>query len=193
MDFDGQDSGDEPFITAVDNIQPYQFEPVVHIEQNEVSSQNQSDSSEENSEAESDSSDLQDSRMDNLAWCDCNHCAAMPTVDECLCCKEVGPVAEKMEDEDLDCITDHEGFTGNCLNRHVIEVSLYDFVERQGPIDDNEPIHELYRYVAYRRFTRWIWHILGKKRRKVIPACAVLKIREAFPSEDFTGFKYARP
>jgi len=27
----------------------------------------------------------------------------------------------------------------------------------------------------------------------VIPACAVTKIRNAFPSENFTGFKYARP
>ncbi|XP_052103050.1 uncharacterized protein LOC127736526 [Mytilus californianus] len=110
--------------------------------------------------------------------CDCNNCTVIPTVDECICCKEVGQVAEKIEDGDLDCITDHEWFTGNCLNRHVIEVSLYGFVERQGPI--------LYKYVAYRRFTRWIWHILGKKIRKVIPACSVLKTREALPSEDFT-------
>ncbi|CAC5426252.1 unnamed protein product [Mytilus coruscus] len=133
---------------------------VYHIEQNEVSSQNQSDS-EENSEVdESDSSDLQPSRMDNLAWdllynicksnlhctkfprCDCNNCTVMPTVDECICWKEVGPVADKKENGDLECITDHEGFTGNSLNRHVIEVSLYDFVETQGPVDDDEPIHE---------------------------------------------------
>lgn len=47
-----------------------------------------------------------------------------------------------MDDAHLQCITDHEGFIGNCLNRHVIEVSLYEFVERDGPIDDNEPINE---------------------------------------------------
>lgn len=66
----------------------------------------------------------------------------MPIEDECICCQEVGPASEKMDDARLQCITDHEGFIGNCLNRYVIEVSLYEFVERDGPIDDNEPINE---------------------------------------------------
>jgi hypothetical protein len=62
--------------------------------------------------------------------------------DQCICCQEVGPASEKKDDAHLQCITDHEGFIGNCLNRHVIEVSLYAFVKRDGPIDDNEPINE---------------------------------------------------
>ena len=66
----------------------------------------------------------------------------MSIEDECICCQEVGPASEKKDDAHLQCITDHEGFIGNCLNRHVIEVSLYAFVKRDGPIDDNEPINE---------------------------------------------------
>lgn len=49
---------------------------------------------------------------------------------------------EKIDDASLNCITEHEGFVGNCLNRHVIEVSMYEYVEREGPVDDNEPINE---------------------------------------------------
>ena len=33
---------------------------------------------------------------------------------------------------------------GNYLNNDVLEISMYDFVDRDGPLDDNfnEPIHE---------------------------------------------------
>ena len=66
----------------------------------------------------------------------------MATNTECLCCHELDPIQEKMEEMQLSCITQHTGFQGNCLNRDVIEVSMYEFVERNGPIDDNEPINE---------------------------------------------------
>ena len=39
-------------------------------------------------------------------------------------------------------MTEHEGFIANCLNRDVLEVSLYEYVHYEGPLDDNEPIHE---------------------------------------------------
>ncbi|XP_078580082.1 uncharacterized protein LOC144864146 [Branchiostoma floridae x Branchiostoma japonicum] len=42
---------------------------------------------------------------------------------------------------------------------------------------------------AYRQLVRWCWGWLGAKIR-VIPACAVNKIRETLPSEEFIGFKY---
>lgn len=116
----------------------------------------------------------------------------MEKEEECLCCHELAQVTEKIDSKNLKCITQHESFQGNCLNVDILEVSLYEFVERDGQIDDNEPIHELYRYLAYRRFTRWIWHVLGKNRRKVIPACAVKTIRDTFPSESYVGFKYPR-
>lgn len=48
----------------------------------------------------------------------------------------------------------------------------------------------VYRYIAYRRFTRWMYGLLGRKQRKVIPSCAVMAIRDRFPSEEYCGFKY---
>jgi len=66
----------------------------------------------------------------------------MPTRTECLCCREVPPVDEKVEEKGLKCITEHEDFIANCLHRGVLEVSLYEYVEYEGPVDDNEPINE---------------------------------------------------
>ncbi|KAJ8031444.1 hypothetical protein HOLleu_24635 [Holothuria leucospilota] len=47
-----------------------------------------------------------------------------------------------------------------------------------------------YRYTAYRQFVRWCWGFLGRHVRVVLPACAVIRIRETFPSEEFVGFQY---
>lgn len=78
----------------------------------------------------------------NVSRCDCENCVIMEKEEECLCCHELAQVTEKIDSKNLKCITQHEGFQGNCLNVDVLEVSLYEFVERDGPIDDNEPIHE---------------------------------------------------
>jgi hypothetical protein len=39
-------------------------------------------------------------------------------------------------------ITDSDIFISNCLNWHVLHVSMYKFLENVGPFDDNEPINE---------------------------------------------------
>ncbi|XP_045179120.1 uncharacterized protein LOC123538801 [Mercenaria mercenaria] len=114
----------------------------------------------------------------------------MQTGIECKCCHEFPDLAEKLDG--FTCITQHPGFVGNCLNRDVVEVSFYEFLQRNGPIGDEEPVHETYRYVAYRRLARWIWHRLAKHDRRVLPSCAVTAIRANFPSEEYTGYRYAR-
>jgi len=50
-----------------------------------------------------------------------------------------------------------------------------------------------WRLAAYRQFTWWAHGSLGKKRRRVIPACVVKTIRETFPEDDgdYVGFKEA--
>lgn len=48
-----------------------------------------------------------------------------------------------------------------------------------------------YRYASYRQFTWWIHGWLGKKIHRVIPSCAVSKIRGTFPEEDgvYVGYQ----
>ena len=38
-------------------------------------------------------------------------------------------------------------------------------------------------YASYKQFIWWIYRRLGKNNRRVIPSCALWKIRESFPEE----------
>lgn len=124
--------------------------------------------------------------------CTCNNCVAMPTATERRCCQSFAVCQPKLDEATITCITMHEAFQVNCLNHHVLELSFYEYLDYNGPIGGEEPVHELYRYIAYRRYTRWLWHRLGKKTRKVIPSCVVSAIRTRFPSDEYTGFRYPR-
>ena len=44
-----------------------------------------------------------------------------------------------------------------------------------------------FRYLAYRQLVWWGWNHLGRYRRVVLPSCAVNKIRDVFPSDEYTG------
>ena len=52
-------------------------------------------------------------------------------------------------------------------------------------------ISRTWRLAAYRQFTWWVYGVLGKKNRRVIPACVVNTIRREFPEESghYEGFK----
>ncbi|XP_071105320.1 P2X purinoceptor 7-like [Haliotis cracherodii] len=129
------------------------------------------------------------------SMCDCGNCMPMSSRPESKCCHFYAGAREKMEEgaEPLDCITQHEGFSVNFTNIHVLQLALLEFVSLAGPLDDNEPIHKTYRHVAFRRFSRWIHGRLRKHDRRPIPSCVVTAIREHFPSEEVAGFKYYRP
>jgi hypothetical protein len=74
--------------------------------------------------------------------CECGNCSSMTTPEECICCVEVPAVHSQMLSKDMQCITDSDIFISNFLNRHVLHVSMYEFLENVGPFDDNEPINE---------------------------------------------------
>ncbi|KAK3099671.1 hypothetical protein FSP39_007817 [Pinctada imbricata] len=114
----------------------------------------------------------------------------MQTAKECKCCRDTNIVDGKIEEAGITCITEHESFQVNCLNHHVLELSYYEYVEYNGPLEPDQMIHKVYRYIAYRRFTRFIWKRLGKKNRRILPACVVAAIRRQFPSQEYCGFRY---
>ena len=64
----------------------------------------------------------------------------MATELESKCCHEYEELEEKLDG--LQCVTEHSGFQGNCLNPDVIEVSFYEFLQINGPIGDEEPVNE---------------------------------------------------
>lgn len=80
-----------------------------------------------------------------------------------------------------------------CLNVEVLWTSLVNLADREGaylPRRNNVP-NKSYRYAAYRQFTWWIHDKLGRHVRRVIPSCAVSRIRAEFEEEDgnYTFFR----
>ncbi|XP_062591610.1 P2X purinoceptor 7-like [Saccostrea cucullata] len=114
----------------------------------------------------------------------------METTRECKCCFGIPDVARKVHKGNLKCITEHDSFVVNCLNHHVLKLSNYEYMQDNGPIGDDEPVNELYRHLAYRRFARFIWKRLGRYNRRILPSCVVDAIRKQFPSQQYCGFRY---
>ena len=85
--------------------------------------------------------------------CECGNCSSMTTPEECICCVEVPAVHSQMLSEDMQCITDSDIFISNCLNRHVLHVSMYEFLENVGPFDD-EPINEY--VIIFQHFIQYV-------------------------------------
>ena len=94
------------------------------------------------------------------------------------------------------CITQHAGFHAVCINRWVLQVAWYQYKQQYKAAYDGRE-DKLFRHIAYRQLTRWCWGILGKEIRVVLPACAVMCIRNFYappgPEEAFVfeGFHYA--
>lgn len=70
--------------------------------------------------------------------CICGNCVAMPTGRESVCCRENVKVYEKVP-SGMACITEHENFSSVCTNPDVIETAFNQYLEIEGPIDDEPP------------------------------------------------------
>ncbi|KAK7502897.1 hypothetical protein BaRGS_00005846 [Batillaria attramentaria] len=167
----------------IETIQPYQYEPEA-AEPSPLST-----AAADNAATEEDAT-LEDSRFSSVNnWCLCQACIIMPSVRECKCCQEIPDVRAMTEEEGVGCICQHPGFAAVCLNVWVLRTAYYHY--RQQYTTEIEDENRRHRYTAYRQLARFIWQYLGRHIRVVLPACAVLTIRKAFPSADgtYTGFK----
>ena len=119
----------------------------------------------------------------------------MPEEVERRCCQDYSQIRKRLEDDlesdAMECITQHEGFAGNCMNKYVLETSLYEFKGRNGPFGNEKTHSKVFRYIAYRRFVRFIFGVLAKYDRRILPACVVSRIRAKYPSDFYHGFKYS--
>ncbi|XP_066445912.1 uncharacterized protein [Eleutherodactylus coqui] len=128
-------------------------------------------------------------RLANKEWCHCGQCICMPTVAECVCCRE-HEVVLQMLPEACVCVTQHPLFAQYALVRENIEhaIRLSALVTRRQYDTTN---NRVMRVGAYRSYTAWIHGFLGKNNRIPIPACVIKSIRTAYPDPqgNYTGFQ----
>ncbi|XP_057295017.1 P2X purinoceptor 7-like [Hydractinia symbiolongicarpus] len=179
-------------VKTAEDILQYLFEPVVISEGGE---DEWTDCSSEANESDVEREMGKQGRCDveSETWCKCGHCQKKYFPIECICCVEVEETKRMIEKENIGCIIDHPGFSPVCLNVEVLWTSLVNLADREGaylPRRNNVP-NKSYRYAAYRQFTWWIHDKLGRHVRRVIPSCAVSRIRAEFEEEDgnYTFFR----
>ena len=88
-----------------------------------------------------------------------------------------------------ECITSYELFYNLCIHRHVLELVIRARCDiRVEPLDFSMAS---FWKAGYRQFILWEHGYLGKGSRRVIPSCAVNKIRNQYPSPDnvYMGFR----
>ena len=114
---------------------------------------------------------------DTPEWCKCRVCRPMPDDQENVCCKRVT------------CITNYTAFTNICLDRDILEVCIKARCDIRA--DEFNFSMESFRKAGYRQFALWRYGKLGRGNRRVIPACAVRRIREHYPAPDgrYMGFR----
>ncbi|XP_072022174.1 uncharacterized protein [Amphiura filiformis] len=144
-------------------------------------------------------------RLANSSWCICDHCLHVPknpTLSMCICCKEqtFTGLLDKLYPDDpgdvprIRCITLHADFEAICLTPAVLEMIAALTRERRGYPINEDWSNRLYRLLAYQAYTFWIHGKLGRKNRRVIPACAVNTIRRKWPEmndNNYVSYKEA--
>nr|XP_034332376.1 uncharacterized protein LOC117691123 [Crassostrea gigas] len=126
--FKSNESDSDESIPEIDiclklNVQPYQHEPLRRKEPSQQIVNEDSDS--EPSQIDDEDPTENENIPSDLDWCSCENCTIMPTARECKCCNFYTAIESRLEEASVKCITEHEGFVANCLNRWVLETSFY--------------------------------------------------------------------
>ena len=173
-------------------IQSYMFEPNPGENQSESDNSESESSMSSEEEIDKEFEAINSWRLSTLEWCKCGHCDLMTKTIESFCCHEKAVEYDEYDDklksaehQNFTCITELSSFLQN-ISQDVLDVDVLQYVEENWPLDDSDlaRMHKLYRLVAYRRCSRWIFHILGKKCRRPFPSCIYKCIREKFSSPD---------
>ena len=106
---------------------------------------------------------------------------------ECYCCQESTHISELILDtEKVSCVTDCELFSAGISNRKMLQMCSFSMIQKRIPVDkDGNMKLKGLRYAAYRNFLNMCEpRFIGKNRRYALPACAIMKIRSLYPSDD---------
>lgn len=186
---------------GADEIKPYMFEPMPN-ESIEHGSSESSNSLTSEDEVDEEFEAINCWRLSSIQWCKCGHCDLISKTIESFCCHEKATEYDEYDvklksaqDQGYTCITQLSPFQQN-ISIEVLEVDVLQYLEDNWPLDDEDiaRMHKLYRLVAYRRCSRWIFQILGKKVRRPFPSCVYKCIRSKFSSPDglYTHFKFPK-
>ena len=66
-------------------------------------------------------------RVGNTDWCGCEVCVSLSET-ECICCHEWDILEEKLEVEDVNCVTQHMDLNVICLNPSALATSYGAFM-----------------------------------------------------------------
>ena len=122
---------------------------------------------------------------------------------ERICCHDINKALNKFPDAitrygndgPFTCLTQHPGFTRNCTYPEVLENAWLSYRQQYGQNAYNGDGKEssLYRHIAYRQLARFLFGVVGKDNRLVLPSCCVTIMRLLFPDESntYTGFLLA--
>ncbi len=121
-------------------IEPYLYEPDINnpriaellrdTENNDPLGNDDVDGAENNEhgdeleEIEVDDGNRRRRRTADLYWCQCGKCELMDIGEECVCCKEPHRVLAKIDDNEVNCITEVGDFAMLCLNLVVLKIGL---------------------------------------------------------------------
>ncbi|XP_066922098.1 uncharacterized protein [Clytia hemisphaerica] len=178
-----------------DGLRPFDFEPVCSAQEMSCS---EDEISGKESIASNNSNDEQKPRKGNTDWCLCGSCKVMETEVESLCCLDTNEIKDDYF-EGNQCISESIGFESVCLSKHSLKAAITAkkyYKQNNDPNKDQNPQkipNEAFRYAAYRQFVFWVYDNLQQGERKVIPSCAVWKIRERFEkstNEKYVQFKF---
>jgi hypothetical protein len=113
-------------------------------------------------------------------WCVCHRCLQMPTVQERLCCQQ----------QPARCFSQLPGMDTVVLDREVLEVARRHRNDILGDEPEVQDLNRAFRHAAYRQYVLWRHGRLGEGDRRVIPACCVWRVRNAFPEPtgQYVGF-----
>ncbi|XP_060067060.1 uncharacterized protein LOC132547309 [Ylistrum balloti] len=116
-------------------------------------------------------------------WCSFGNCREMPTAPERLCCRK----------DPANCITNLPDFQVLVLDEAVLALARL-YRQDTFALPEEEDWNKANRHAAYRQYIFWQLGRLGTGDRRVIPSCAVWKIRERYPDQfgQYTGFKASR-
>lgn len=88
--------------------------------------------------------------------------------------------------ENVSCVTDCELFSAGISNRKMLQMCYFSMMQKSIPVNKEGNIKpEELCYAAYRNFLNMCkLRFIGKNRKYVLPACAIMKIRSLYPSDD---------